>query len=210
MLTDTNFKYKFKQVDTVPSADDALTCVTFKSEPPIKTCLDKWGDIVTTEVHQPDQRRVLSARYERRDFTPFGAKRFPRKITFRGGDGHDLEIDVEQLLTINEPPADAFKIPIPSAREAWCSEPKFSSSDKALIVNPPDAFVTAIGTLRRANAILYATVRPSGRLRSAMVVYSSSPVKPKTLQDWLDNARFRPLLCGADGLEYEAEVSFAP
>ena len=210
MHTDTNLKYKFKQIDTVPPADDAPTCVTFKSEPPVRTCLDEWGDVVTTEANQPAQRRIMSARYERRDFTTFGAKRFPREVTFHGGDGHGIEVDVQQLVAIKDPPADAFKIPIPSARETWCSEPRFDSPDKALILNPPDAFVIASGILRRANAVLYVTVRPGGRLRSAMVVYSSSPVKPKTLQDWLENAHSRPLLCGTDGLEYEAEVSFAP
>lgn len=199
-------KLKIKDVRTTAEAEGAQTCMkdgTFLTE-----CLDNEGDILSLEKNFGREASAMDEHYEFSSFVQFGTKRVPQKITFQGGNDHSIDVDVQQLAFINAVPADAFNIPIHSARNTWCAEPK-SDPKSPVNVNPPDSYLAASQALARAEASLYCIIMPSGRVRSALLFHASGTVKQKTVDDWVANARFAPLLCGSDGQEYQVKVSFA-
>lgn len=186
-----------------------LTCISFKPPSVTHLCLDDNGDISKAEYRRPSRSSVASLQYEFSDFAQFGAKRFPQKIVFRGGDGHTIELDVTQLAFMKDAGADVFKIPIPSTRETWCAEPKEDRTvEKPIWIAPPGLPDRASAAMRFAGAVLYCIVRPSGRLRSASVIYSSKPIDKKILDEWTASARFATLTCGTDGIEYQLLIDY--
>lgn len=197
------------QADVLPPGGDALTCITLKAPYLAKLCLDKSADVVTAEYDHRNRSPALNVHYEFSDFTELGVKRFPQKIVFRGGDGHTIEVDVTRLAFLRDAGSDVFKIPVPSTRETWCAEPKADyAAARVVWMNPPTLLDRANEVLRNAGAMLYCVVRPSGRLRSATIIYSSKPVKQKVLDDWIANQRVATLACGSDGIEYQTLISF--
>lgn len=200
---------KVQHVEALPLNGNALTCVTFKPPSTAKLCLDSSSNLARAEYDWPNGSSMLNAQYEFSDFAEFGAKRFPRKIVFRGGDGHTIELDVTRLAFLKNVGSDVFKVPIPSTRETWCAEPKTDlTAARTVWMNPPALLDRANDALRYAGAMIYCVVRPSGRLRSATIIYSSKPVKQKVLDDWIDNERLATLACGNDGIEYQILISF--
>ena len=206
-------KDKIKNVAVMQSGNDSLTCITFKPPVAMRDCLDSNGDTVTTESGPPTAASAPYKRYEFGDFVAFGAKRFPRKMTFRGGDGHVIEIEIQKLALAKNIPTDEFKIPMHSAVETWCAQPEF---DPPHVARPETTFDLRMALaqgpaapLIAAGASLYCVVDRGGRVRYVTLMHSSRPIKDEVVRNWVRGARLPLLHCGDDGLEYQTEITFA-
>ena len=201
---------KIKRAEVTQAGNEPLTCITFGSRAVIRDCLDSSGDLVTREIEPLRAVPAPNAHYEFSDFVAFGAKRFPQKVIFRGGEGHVIEIDVQRLAFVKEVAADAFRIPTGAMQEPWCAEPQTSRVwlTPVFAQNDPRDVVEASIALANAKATLYCVIAPTGRLRSATVMQASKPVKDEDLRTWMKGAAFRTQLCGKLGVEYEVEVTF--
>lgn len=210
MQAGPNPKDKIDNVAVVQSGNDSLTCITFKPPIAMRDCLDSNGDMVTAESGPPTAASPLYKRYEFSDFVAFGAKRFPQKIVFHGGDGYAIEIDVRQLALIKELSGDAFTIPSDAMKEPWCAEPKTEGADSPTepfsLAKDLTPMIGASRSLAAENASLYFVIGPNGHVRAVTVIHSSKPIKNKDLQGWVKNMRFPSLRCGKDGIEYQIEI----
>ncbi|HEV2223536.1 MAG TPA: hypothetical protein VGR84_11090 [Candidatus Acidoferrales bacterium] len=193
-------KDKIKKVETAQSGDTALTCIQFKPPVSLTECLDSSGDVITAATSLTPGASALNERFEFSDFIEFGTRRFPRKIVFRGGDGHAIEINVEQLAPTNNVPVDTFTIPADATKETWCAKP-----ESGTVVSPEWNMFASLPIIN-AGALLYCVVGPDGHLRAVTVIHSSKPIKDKDLQTWMKTVRFPRLRCGNDGMEYEVEI----
>lgn len=210
MQAGPNPQDKINNVAVVQAGNDSLTCLTFKPPVAMRDCLDSHGDLVTAESGPPTAASALYKRYEFSDFVAFGAKRFPQKIVFRGGDGYVIGLDVQRLVLIKELSADAFTVPPDAMKEPWCAEPKTESADLPMepfsLAKDLTPMIDASRSLAAENASLYFVIGPNGHVRAVTVIHSSQPIKNKDLQSWVKNMRFPSLRCGKDGIEYQIEI----
>lgn len=199
-------KNKIKTGEVTHPGEGGLTCIAFKTVLAISECLDGSGDVVTTEIDRPPDASALNDRREYRDFVAFGTKRFPNTIVFRGGDGHIIEVDVQQLALVKEVSSDAFKTQADATKEAWCAQPK---SDVLL-----DPSMNPYASLARIDpkALVYCVIDGNGHARSVTVIRSSKPIKDKDIETWMRRMRFPSLRCGSEGIEYQfvIDASFVP
>ncbi len=204
---------RIKQADASQFGGQSLTCVTFSDKSTLKRCFTSDGDVATMELDPPPLMGVLGERYEFSNFVEFGLRRFPQKLIFHGGDGHVIEIDVQQLATTKEVVADAFAAPLGSMKETWCAEPEmaapqFPTGAFSYAMNP-GPMIDADRAFRYVRASLYIEIGPSGHARRVTVIRSTKPIDNTLLRIWTDNMRFSPRLCRNQGTEYQMEMSFA-
>lgn len=210
MATGQASQIKIATIHLTQANSDALTCVTAKAPQLLATCVDQSGDVVSTENPTPPFASPLKSRYEFDDFVTFGAKRFPQKILFRGGDGHTIAIDVQKLTPAKEVVADAFSVPPAAVSEPWCAEPKSNgdSMSQMISLTDPELGIEASEPLRSASTAIYVVIGPRGRARAATVMSSVRPVRLKDVQNWMKSMRFPSLRCGKEGIEYQMEIGF--
>jgi len=199
-------KNKIKTGEVTHPGDGSLACITFKTLLATSECLDSSGDVVTTEIDRSPDSSALNDRREYSDFIAFETKHFPQKVVFRGGDGHTIEVDVQQLALVKEVSSDAFKTPPDAMKEPWCAQPK---SDVLL-----DPSMNPYASLARVDpkALVYCVIDGNGHARSVTVIRSSKPIKEKDIDAWMRRMRFPSLRCGNEGIEYQfvIDASFVP
>lgn len=202
-------KEKIKRADPAPIGSEARICVTFTDELALRRCFDDDGDVAAMERHSPGDG-ILGERYQFSDFAGFGTKRFPKGIVFRGGDGHVIEIDTQDLAPVKEVAADAFDVPADATKEPWCAGPKAADADlprapfsPAIDLGP---MLNAIQSIGAANVALYLEIAANGHVRAGSVIHSPKPIKDEYLKTWLKEMRFPPLRCGNEGIEYQTEL----
>lgn len=214
MHSDFDSKQKLTNVQTVQFAGHTLTCVSARLSSISHTdCLDADNDVVTAERDWPAAASALDQRYEFSDFIAFGARRFPRKLTFRGGDGHIIEIEIQKFALAKDISADEFAVPIPSAVETWCAQPQFDAPRMSRPETTLDlrmALAQGPATpLIVTGASVYCVVERGGRIRFVTLMHSLKPIKDEFVQNWARGTRFPLLHCGDDSVEYQTEITFA-
>jgi hypothetical protein len=202
MSAATHQDAEVKKVEVMPSENGALTCVSFKES--FRECLDSDGDAVTKEIQLPHGEAVLNARYEFSAFAVFGAKRFPERLTFLGGDGHTIDITIRNITSLSGDRTRKFEVPLHSMMEPWCAAPKIEETQTGLPSLPMEDLGRPIV---RIVASLYVVVAPGGRPRGVTVMHSSQPISDEVLQSWMSTTRFPVHSCGDNGLEYQMELS---
>jgi len=214
MHSDFDSKQKLTNVRTMQFAGQALTCVSARLSSTSNTdCFDAANDVVTAERNWPAAASALDQHYEFSDFVTFGVRRFPQKITFRGGDGHIIEIEIQRLALARDISASEFTIPMPSAVETWCDQPQFDAPR----VSRPETTLDLRMALAQGpatplivtGASVYCVVERGGRIRFVTLMHSLKPIKDQFVQNWAHGTRFPLLHCGDDSVEYQTEITFA-
>ena len=191
-----------KKVEVTPFENGTLTCISFKEG--FRECLDNNADVITKDLQLPHDESMLNASYDFEDFTAVGAKRFPQRLIFHGGDGHTIDITVHNITLMNGSRTTQFDIPLHSVMEPWCAEPKIEAAQTALPFVSMERFGRPIV---RIDASLYVVVAPGGRARGVTVMYSSRPISNDVLQSWMSTTRLPVHSCGDNGLEYQMEMT---
>jgi len=214
MRSDFDSKQKLTNVRTAQFSGQTLTCVSARLSSISHTdCFDADNDVVTAERDWPAAASALDQRYEFSDFVAFGVRRFPQKLTFRGGDGHIIEIEIQKLALAKDISASEFTIPIPSAVETWCAQPQFDAPR----VSRPETTLDLRMALAQGpatplivtGASVYCVVERGGRIRFVTLVHSLKPIKDEFVRNWARGTRFPLLRCGDDSVEYQTEITFA-
>jgi hypothetical protein len=197
---------KIKGIKMLSSAEgQALTCAKMKPKGlSLTACLDDDGDIATIESNWPSAVSALDAAYEFSGFVGFGAKRFPQRLVFRGGDGHTIEVAIRRISSATDT-SQEFKPPVGSVMEDWCAEPKIEA-DASHAATLPWVPLTPLSGIQ---ASFYVVVGPGGRARGVTLIHATQTIKYKykDIQTWMDTARFPVHSCGDAGLEYQTELS---
>ncbi|MGB6523822.1 MAG: hypothetical protein WBE87_02785 [Candidatus Acidiferrales bacterium] len=194
---------KIKRVKTDPS-DSRIVCIIFDTFAPITDCLDSDGDVLSSEMQRKDVQDILRQHYDFSDFAVFGAKRFPRKVAFRGGDGDVIEIEVSQLAAVKAIAPVAFNVPTGAMKETWCENPTSDPPNPAFHGGSVDEFMT----LGDAQASVYLVIDANGHVRAGTVIYQMRPIRYDDLKAMFRAMRFPRALCGNDGIEYETIMHF--
>ncbi|HEV2287407.1 MAG TPA: hypothetical protein VGR81_00480 [Candidatus Acidoferrales bacterium] len=194
---------KIKQVKAEPS-DSHIICVDYDAFAPITDCLDGDGDVVSSEMQTKDVQGILARHYEFSDFAAFEAKRFPRKIAFRGGDGDGIEIEVSQLAAVKTVAPVAFNVPAGAMKEAWCESPTSEPLHPASRVDNRNEFMTLLD----AEASVYLVVDANGHVRAGTVIHQTRAIRYDDLKTMFRAMRFPRTLCGNNGIEYETIMHF--
>lgn len=186
-------------------ANVALICPETKPhDNSITVCLDSDGDIVNVDDQSPPELSSMDRSYKFSNFAAFGLHRFPLTLAFQGGDGNEIDVTVPRIAPIENASAQHFEVPVGSAQQSWCAQPKVSEStgDFAGVVRPP----LQSGIRMPAVTVLYIEVGAGGRPRGANLVHSSEPIKEQDLNKWISEMRFPVLRCGDDAIEYQTEI----
>lgn len=207
------FSSRFKKVSTAESHDNrTLVCPEAKlNDVSLMACLDDTGDLASFTMQHPADRAWLNTSYEFSDFAAFGLRRFPLIMKFVGGDGDQVGVVVRRIVPIENAPSQDFNVPIGSAEEAWCAEPKRSplSSADRLSLGTPDVialYAASPGNLTPTTVVLYIEVGAGGRPRSMTLIHSSEPIREDDLEKWIGGMQFPSVRCGDDAIEYQTEL----
>jgi hypothetical protein len=143
---------------------------------------------------------LLRERFEFSDYQPFGTKKFPRKLTFRGWDSRSIDVRIEKLFKVDSFPAGEFKPTGGAERMHYCENPQISGD-----VRPNTGNAIPIG-LHDTEVDMYFQVTPVGGVRYAQVVYSDNPLVNKEVLNWFIGTHFPIRSCSGQAIAYETII----
>ncbi len=187
------------QSERVNGVDE--TCVVLeRANLNSKVCLDSATNEPLTIDAKLEDAEPFREHYELADYEPFEARRFPRKMTFRGWGSRGIEVQVEKLIRVQAFAQDEFKAPKEAQISNFCENPEMTGD-----VKPSTRGTIPVG-FRDIEVDMYFQISPIGAVRYAEVVYSSAPLKNKEILNWFIGTHFPIQSCAGRPVGYETIV----
>jgi hypothetical protein len=153
-----------------------------------EVCVDaESGLLVRLEQRSSGHKWV----FEFADYAPLGNKRFPRRISEKEQKKDFIDIEIQELSGVTDPPEAWFTLP--QVAEEWpvCDDP-----EPAVAVENPPPVIPRFSRRYQGSVLIYVVVGVDGRAYHAEVVRSEGRrLAAKTLDAVTRRWRFRPATC---------------
>jgi len=181
--------------------------VTFNAYAHREICLDVNTGLPLRIKDETRELTILQG-----DYLPLGLKRFPRHIRYSLHDATTLEVNIDSVTVLENPPPDAFTPPEQASSMPWCPDEKpphlVLGGQSLRVYWGPGANrsypVLMVGTSPTSDFSMVAfDVGSDGKVKGVKFYDKRGAIVQSDYEAKLRGATFYPAICGGKGVEAE-------